>query len=185
MNDLKNIMKNIATIIASVKKWNIAQVEAQCKAGQIRTVYMKRPVLVTKAAPWKVFKVSAFQLQCGIEYERRAKVITAKASGTVGSLQRQDYAKRIPGFLSVMVNRKDVEGRNGKTQAEKLHNQCNPVHYLCGGLVEGRHLGTHLVDKQGNPLSKLEVLPFLYSQELNDTPPLWTRIKFANLIKFK
>jgi hypothetical protein len=179
MNDLKNIMKNIATIIAAVKNWNASQVEAQCQAGQIRTVYMKRPVLVTKAAPWEVFKVSAFQLQCGIEYARRAIVKKAKAEGTSGTLTRPDYAKRIPGFLSVMVNRKDAEGMNGEAK------QANPVHYLCGGLVKDRHLGTHLVDKQGNPLSKLEVLPFLYAAEVREDVPLWTRIKFANLIKFK
>ena len=178
-------MKNIATIIVAVKNWNASQVEAQCQPGQIRTVYMKRPVLVTKAAPWEVYKVSAFQLQCGIEYARRAIVKKAKAEGTSGTLTRPDYAKRIPGFLSVMVNRKDAEGLNGKTQAEREANQANPVRYLCGGLVKDRHLGTHLVDKQGNPLSKAEVLPFLYSSEIRDDIPLWTRIKFANLIKFK
>ena len=172
MKNLETILKNIATIIAKIKQWNASEVEAICGAGQMRSVYMRRPVKVTKACPWQVFKVSGFQMQCGIKYANRAKVIAAKANGEVGTLTRPDYAKKMDGFRSVMVNRKDAEKGVAK-----------PTYYLCGGIVEGNHYGSHFVDDKGNELTKAQVEPFLYaSEQPKGEAPNWTRIKLQNLI---
>ena len=182
MNKNKSfILENIAYLIGAVLEWKAAQVESQCGAGQVRTVYMRREFKTLKNCPWKVYKFSGFQMQCGIEYEKRAKVKADKASGKVGKLTREDYAKRVPGWRSVMVNRKDIEGRNGKDEATRLENQTNPTYYLCGGIWE--RLFSNLYDQDGNALTKAQVEPFRYSSEIpKSTPPNWTRVKLQNLI---
>jgi len=170
---LENIEKNIVSILKeldqkTVSRSKVIEVEEQCKPGQFRTVFMRRELKLTKAGKaqyGKLFQVSSFQIQAGIEYENQAKLQAARDAGEVFKATRPDYAQRIEGFKSIVQNKKDQS-----------------KFYLSGG--RQGNLGGFITDEQGNQYNKEDLLDVLYSSEKQPKgKQLWTRINLENLIE--
>ena len=172
---LENIEKNIVSILKAMETKTVSQVDAvnveeQCKAGQFRTVFMRRELKLTKAGKaqyGKLFQVSSFQIQAGIEYENQAKLKAAREAGETFKATRPDYAQRMEGFKSIVQNKKD-----------------SSKFYLSGGRMG--NLGGFITDEQGNQYNKSDLLDVLYSSEKQPKgKQLWTRVSLDNLIELK
>jgi len=172
---LENIEKNIVSILKAMETKTVSQadavdVEEQCKAGQFRTVFMRRELKLTKAGKaqyGKLFQVSSFQIQAGIEYENQAKLKAAREAGETFKATRPDYAQRMEGFKSIVQNKKDQS-----------------KFYLSGGRMG--NLGGFITDENGTQYNKTDLLDVLYSSEKQAKgKQLWTRISLDNLIELR
>ena len=174
---LENIKNNIDTILTGIRsgdsKIDSETVENLCPSGQIRTVYMARPLKLNKAGkalyPQGLEKVSAFQIQPGIEYEKKARVIAGRADGSMPKATRPDWAKYVDGSRCLMEHKKDSSRR-----------------YLAAGTIDNpsSYLGHFIADADGEVYNYETVSDYLLASEKTkkESRP-WTRIALENIIE--
>ena len=174
---LENIKNNIGNILVGLRSQKDSMdsetIESQCPAGQIRTVYMARPLKLNMAGkamfPKGLEKVSAFQIQPGIEYEKKAKVIAGRADGSMPKAKRPDWAKYVDGLRCIMEHKKDPSRR-----------------YLAAGLIDNAssYLGHFIADQEGQVWDYNTVSDYLLGSEKTkkESRP-WTRIDIDNIIE--
>lgn len=176
---LNTIKDNIKTILGGLREakgffaFKPEDIENNCQAGQFRTVYMSRPVKLKKAGkerfPKGLEKVSAFQVQVGIEYEKKAKVIQGRKDGSMPKATRPDWAEYVNGSDCLMRHKTD-------------HSRV----YLAAGMVDNPSFkgGSFITDREGNIFELENIRELVLASELETKAQRpWTRIDISNIIE--